>query len=397
MPGRVPLRICGVVPIYCHPQWRGGGLSLAATDLLTVQARRGNTVNVITPLFDGDHEFEPPAEHTFYGGRLNFMYNGAARRSRLKFGTTADGLAELLEPVLANTDVLHIHSFMSPCTDAAARMAHRAGVPYVIQDHGKLTPSVLSTRAPAKRLYLWMGGRNVLRRAACIVPSSEVVAQSIRESDPAIHCEACTNGLDDAQFQGPLPPRPMSEPYVLYLGWLDPRKNPDMLVRAFARIAADVAPWKLAFVGPDSYGMLSILTRTIAEHNLQERVMLPGMARGEAKLAWLRHAGMFVLPSAGEGLSLAMIEAAACGLPLLLSPGCNYPEAEHLGAGRTLPLEEAAWATTMREVILDDKVRTSMGANARKLFLRCHTLDAVGEQLEALMKRAAATRAQVRI
>ncbi len=355
-----------------------------------VQAKRGNKVTVISPLLDGDQVFPMPAQRSFFGGNLELLYSSKAASSRLKLGTNSAGLAEQLRPVLERTDIMHIHSFMSPWTDTAARLARRAGVPYVVQDHGKLTPAVLKNRSRAKQLYLWLGGSRVLRNAQCVVPSAEVVAKEIRQWDPKIICRSCTNGKEPGEFEGSPPPRLIAEPYVLFFGWLDPRKNPDLLIRAFASIADRVKPWKLALVGPDGgYGILDSLKQLIAKENMQDRILLPGMARGEARLAWLRNASVFVLPSEGEGLSLAMIEAAACGLPLLLSPGCNYPEAEQHNAGRTLQLTDEAWAAAMLDLLQDDAKRLQMGANARQLFLKLHTLDAVGEQLEQLLRLAA--------
>ena len=85
-----------------------------------------------------------------------------------------------------------------------------------------------------------------------------------------------------------------------------------------------------------------------------------------------------------------MLEAAACGVPLLLSEGCNYPEAAEQGAGRILELTDEAWADAMLALIQDERQRERVGANARALFLKSHTLEKIGEQLETLLQRAAA-------
>lgn len=381
-----PLRICGVVPVYCHPEWRGGGVARTATDLLSALARRGNQVTVISPLFDGNHRFDVPSQVTFYEGRLRFVYAPAAHPTR--FGTSSDNLAALLSPLLSQVDVVHIHSFMSPWTDVAASLARRRGVCYVIQDHGKLTPSISSNRAIPKRLYLALRGLGLLRSASRIVPSAENVAECLRRWDPQLKCESCTNGLDPAEFGGSVGDRPLASPYVLFLGWLDPRKNVDLLMRAFAKVARETEPWKLALVGPDSYSQSGSLLRLAEKLGINDRVVMPGMVRGDAKLAWLRHAGLFVLPSTGEGLSLAMIEALACGLPCLLSAGCNYPAIESAKAGQVLPITESAWSDGLRNWIQDSRAREQAGRQARKLFEDHHTIEKVGESLESLLYRA---------
>jgi glycosyltransferase involved in cell wall biosynthesis len=71
--------------------------------------------------------------------------------------------------------------------------------------------------------------------------------------------------------------------------------------------------------------MKQSLEKLIAQFNLQDRVVMPGPVRGEQKIVWLRNAGIFVLPSEGEGLSLSRLEAAACVLPMLLATASVTP------------------------------------------------------------------------
>lgn len=383
-----PLRICGIVPVYCHPEWRGSGVARTATDLLWALAQRGNRVTVLSPAFDHDHRFDDRHEASLLEGCFVARYCHEARPTR--FGTSRGRLRELLTPLLPQVDVVHIHSFMSPWTDTAARMALRAGVPYIIQDHGKLSPGVLRNRGLVKRLYLLLKGSRLLRSAARVVPSAPCVADAIHRWDPAIRAEACTNGLDPAEFEGSMPPRPIAEPYILFFGWLDPRKNPALIVRSFGRVAARMPQWKLAMVGPDSYGTAESLRELAAELGIPDRVVMPGMARGADKMAWLKNAGMFVLPSEGEGLSLAMLEAMACGLPCLLSEGCNYPEIEAAGAGRVLRLAEEDWSEAMHRYGACDSERLQAGSRARQLFMDRHVLSSVGAVLEQLLRRAIA-------
>src|SRR5690606_23947487 len=120
--------------------------------------------------------------------------------------------------------------------------------------------------------------------------------------------------------------------------------------------------------GPDEYGHLRQLESVIASLGLGHRVILPGLVRGEDKLRWLHHARAFVLPSSGEGLSVAMLEAMGCRLPCIISSGCNYPEMARREAGYVLPLEESSWAAAMEELISNDSKRQRMGARAREAF-----------------------------
>ena len=101
----------------------------------------------------------------------------------------------------------------------------------------------------------------------------EQVAQFLRSWDSTIRVEACTNGLDPAEFGEPAPPRPIPEPYLLSLAYLDPRKSPELLIRAYARVAQELGRWKLALVGPDTYGLGDSLRALVRELGLEGRVL----------------------------------------------------------------------------------------------------------------------------
>jgi glycosyltransferase involved in cell wall biosynthesis len=353
-------------------------------------ARRGNHVTAVSPLFDGVHRFPAPAETSFRDGRLKLVHVPEARNTR--FGASGHGLRRALEPLLPGADVLHLHAFLSPWADLACTLARRAGVPYVIQDHGKLTPSMVNNRRLAKTAYLKLRGLSLLRDAAFVVPSAPNLARAVERLDPRIRCEVCSNGFDPADFEGAPAEPPIEPPYVLYLGWLDPRKNLDLLLRAFAALGRLSRTWRLALVGPDAYGQQSSLRPLIDELGIADRVVMPGMKKGREKLAWLRHAGLFVLPSAGEGLSAAMIEALACGLPCLLSPGCNFPEIEDFGAGEVVETSPERWAEAMGKWLGDAPARAEAGRNARRLFQERHTLSVTGARMEHILRRAAMRR-----
>jgi glycosyltransferase involved in cell wall biosynthesis len=101
--------------------------------------------------------------------------------------------------------------------------------------------------------------------------------------------------------------------------------------------------------------------RTIAG----ERVIFTGFISGEERLQALSAADLFVLPAVGEGLSMAVLEALAAGLPVILSPGCNMPETEARGAGLIVNPDVDPLAEALTHVIGDDAGRDAMGRAAQ--------------------------------
>jgi len=348
-------------------------------------------VTVISPLLDGNESFTQPGDTAFEDGRYRLVYLPNARPTR--FGTSAVGLREALIPLLPDADLVDIHSFLSPITSTAAKCALATATPYVIHPHGKLTRNVLQHRGIAKRIYLALRGRRLLRRAAAVITSAPNVAADIREWYPSINAISCTNGIAADELIKPAGDPPIDHPYVLYLGWLDPRKNLDLLIRAFAAAIKDRPSWRLALVGPDNYDQTQTLRQVMQQCNVSDKVLMPGPAYGDDKLRWLHHAQMFAMPSSGEGLSLSMVEALGCGLPCLLSPGCNYPQIESSGAGRELPLDVDAWADAISALMDDDEQRQRSSTAALKLFHDHHELKIVGQTFESRLADILASKA----
>jgi len=111
-------------------------------------------------------------------------------------------------------------------------------------------------------------------------------------------------------------------------------------------------------------------------------VVFTGPLYGQAKLEALAGADVFVLPSFSEGFSIAVLEAAACRLPVLLTPQCNFPEL--VAAGGAVEVEPTAEGTLRGLRLLagmTDAQRMEMGANGRTLVEFHYTWDAIATKM----------------
>ncbi|HZW35566.1 MAG TPA: glycosyltransferase, partial [Candidatus Deferrimicrobiaceae bacterium] len=107
-----------------------------------------------------------------------------------------------------------------------------------------------------------------------------------------------------------------------------------------------------------------------------------GMVEGEEKIDLLARADLFCLPSAGEGFSMAILEALASGTAVLISPGCHFPEVEAAGAGRIAPPEPGAIAAALTDLLAQPDGLRPMGLAGRRFVARSYTWDAIAAQLE---------------
>jgi glycosyltransferase involved in cell wall biosynthesis len=160
---------------------------------------------------------------------------------------------------------------------------------------------------------------------------------------------------------------------ILFLGRLHKRKGVEVLVRAFE--GAKLKDTWLMLAGPDE-GMMTKLAGIAGK-----RVLFTGHLEGQTRLQALSGADVFVLPAVGEGLSMASLEALASGIPVILSPGCNLPQAEMQGAGLIVPPEIDPLAKAMTELVNDPALRANMSRNAQLWAREAFSWSGIAEQM----------------
>lgn len=242
------------------------------------------------------------------------------------------------------------------------------GLPFVFTPHGKLTPGMMATRPIARQACLRLLTLPALAHAAAIVTSSEREARAQSRRGLPVVSAAIPNGYARPP-QAPATParRPRGRPYVLYLGYIDPRKNEHSLILAFARSQARKTH-DLRFVGPDAYHHADALKRLCAAQGLTDCVQFDGPAYGDAKWAALRDAACICLPSKADEQPVVLAEAVGAELPAIYTPECNSDHITLAGAGIEVPCGDlAAWASAIDRVCLDAQAAAAMRQAARRL------------------------------
>ena len=126
--------------------------------------------------------------------------------------------------------------------------------------------------------------------------------------------------LDAARRRYELPPR-----FVLYVGTIEPRKNLPRLMQAFAAARAQGMPHELVCVGP--YGWSSRdLTGVVERLGIRRVVHFTGYVAGEDLPALYNLGEVFAFPSVYEGFGLPVVEAMACGTPVMTSNTSSLDE-----------------------------------------------------------------------
>ncbi|SDP38426.1 glycosyltransferase [Phyllobacterium sp. OV277] len=285
-----------------------------------------------------------------------------------------------LRAILTAGSFVHIHGVWETLLRTAATIALEKQIAYCVQPHGMLDEWSLKQKAFKKRLALRFGYRKMLDNAKFILALNADEARLLEPLNLASPHLIIPNGVFLEEFEN-LPssgffkerlPLVGNKRIILFLSRLHSKKGLDILVKAYAHIAGSYADVDLVVAGPDG-GARGALVSAVAQLNLNDRVHLIGALYGQDKLRALVDATCFCLPSRQEGFSIAILEALACGLPVVISDACHFPEvrAAHAGAVVTLAPEDVASGLS---AILDDTAMASeMGGNGQRLVYEQYT------------------------
>ena len=270
-----------------------------------------------------------------------------------------------------------VHGLWMYPTGVALAWHHRTGRPFVVNPHGMLDPWAVNHSYWKKRLVSLFHESSSLRKAACLRALCGSEAGSMRAYGLRNPICVIPNGIDlpaesvitPAPWEGSVAPGRQA---LLYLGRIHPKKGLSRLLRAWALLRkwrfVLMEDWDLIIAGWSQNGHEQELKNLARQLGVAASVCFPGPQFGRAKTAAYHHADAFVLPSLSEGLPMAVLEAWAHQLPVVMTPQCHLPEGFEAGAALCAEPETASIVQTLEALFsMDHAARARMGRRGRQL------------------------------
>lgn len=371
------MRILKTTATYA-PFLEFGGPPVKVRALAAGLARRGHAVTVVTT--DWGLERHGGGERSPYGARrTDGGVEAIYLRARLRYRTAAwtPALGAFCRERLREFDVVHIYGLYDLLGPGVAEACRAARLPYVLEPIGMFVP--LMRNLWLKRAYHALLGKNMIRGAHAVVATSEQEAGELLAGGVARERVVLRrNGVEKPEE---FPPRggfrakmgiPRPAQVILFLGRLSSKKSPDLLLRAYARLAAGGAEDRphLVFAGPDEDNWMKRLGKEARLLGISECVHFAGPLYDQEKWAAYRDADVFVLPSRNENFGNTAAEAVASGTPVVVTNTCGVAELLAAGAGLVVAHEEAAVAEALGKVLQDAALRERMRAAGSVLLAR---------------------------
>lgn len=380
------MKILYVIP-YFSPKYGGTVQSIAL--LSQEMARRGHEVTIAT----SDLEYDPAFARDVKQKSVTVIPFPVVAHLGLFIYTPS--MRGWLMKKIGEYDIVHLHEFRSYQNALASRAAVANGIPVVLQAHGSVIPRFDKKRL--QQLFDIVWGNRILNRVSAVIALCETEANQYREMGiPGVKIEVIPNGLDLSQFSD-LPKKdtfrskykiPAEEKIVLFLGRLHKIKGIDVLIDAYAELVREHSAVTFVIAGPDD-NYASELHQQIQRRNFGEKEPLfTGPLYGQDKLAAYVDADVYVLPSRYETFPFTVLEAWACGTPVIVSSGCLISDiigrAGYISECNPTDLKKA-----IVKIINDDDERDRIGEIGRAIVHSELRYSSVIESVESLYNHLA--------
>jgi glycosyltransferase involved in cell wall biosynthesis len=312
-------------------------------------------------------------------------------------------LVPWLESNRRNYDVVIVNGLWQYNSFGAWRALRKSGPPYYVFPHGMLDPWFKRTY-PLKHLKKWLywpwAEYRVLRDARAVLFTCQDERDLARRSFWLYRCNERVVNLGTAPPAGDPDqqraifydqfPQLRGKALVLFLGRIHVKKGCDHLIKAFHRVLLDQRipeairkDLHLVLAGPDQTGWSSVLKILSRDLDLTRRITWTGMLTGDLKWGAFRAANVFILPSHQENFGIAVVEALACELPVVISDKVNiWREIEADGAGFVGTDDEMGTATALsRWCLLPPSEIQAMKGRARSCFRKRFDIRAAARSL----------------
>jgi len=394
------MKLLCVVPSY-WPAFQFGGPIYSVHNLNKALVNKGVNVTVYTTNVGLDDGNVPINEEVNVDGVKVFYFKFIRFFEFL--GTTgwqfSPQMTKKLRENLKNFDIVYLNAIWNYPIGVASYYCRKYSKPYILSPRGSLYPSTFIKKTWKKRLYYNLIARNILQGAKAIHYTTEDEAkqchQFLRLNNRAI---IIPNGLDLSEFND-LPnyeslrkkfPNLQNKKVILFLSRINWIKGMDILIEGFAKLKKEREDVHLLIVGKDDGdNYIEKVKSCVKKYNLENFITFAGALTGINKLIAYCGSDIFILPSYSENFGMVVIEAIACGLPVIISDKVGIAnEIRENNAGIIIGTTADDVYRGLKTALESQKVIDIMKKNAKKMVYELYDINRVADRMIEFFKES---------
>ncbi len=355
-------------------------------------AKRGHQVTLFTTNADGNGVIDVPLGIPIdQDGVETYFYE-------TQLGKLSFPMANALKRMIPQSDIVFIHSLYQFTSTIAAYYCRKNKVPYVLRPHGTLDPFLVYRRLWfLKLIYINLFEVRNFSGAAVVQYSSVMEEEMTQQfiSGPirsivipeGINLEGFVNLPLRGSFRT-LYPEMAGKTLILYLGRFDQKKGIDLLVESFSMVAHHRADVHLLLVGGGNSNYVEQITGMLQDRGMNHRSTYLGMVSDREKIKILADANIFVLPSRGENFGISVVEAMACGLPVIISDKVGiWQDIADAKAGMVTKCDSREIASAIETLLDNPTLMRTLGENGKQLVETHFSQERMAERMEKVFNR----------
>jgi glycosyltransferase involved in cell wall biosynthesis len=286
-------------------------------------------------------------------------------------------MGHALDQRIDEFDIAHLHSVFLWPTSAAASVARRARVPYIVAPRGMLVRDLIrrkSTLAKTAAIHVTSENEAIdlaalgLRHKRTFTIPNGVELPCASDNFPI--AEVCVSEF-------------LSAPFLLFLGRVNWKKGLDRLIPAMA----DVRGATLLIVGNDEEAYQPVLQALAERVGVAERTRFIGPLHGPEKWQFLKQAAMLVLPSYSENFGNVVLEAMMASCPVIVTPQVGLSNVVRtVGAGLVVDGEPAELSRAINFLLQAPEQRRKMGEAGQRTAREKFSWDAIAADMEQVYR-----------
>lgn len=358
---------------FFKPSWEAGGVTRVVYEISKSLVNEGNEVTVYTT--DGfksrlkiikNKVVDVDGINTYY---FRNLFNYLSKNNI----TIPYYLPFIAVKEIKNFDIIHIHEHRTLLAVVVSYYAKKYNIPYIVQAHGSVLP--FFQKQELKKVFDIIFGNSMLHDASKVIALTKTEAEQYKKMGvDGDKIEIVPNGIDLSKYRN-LPDKGIfrkkygiqhNEKMVLYLGRIHRIKGVDLLVEAFSELVNKMEGVKLVIAGPDD-GFLPTLKAKIEELNIGDRIVFIGPLYGRDKLEAYIDADVYVLPSVYETFPVTVLEACACGVPVIITDRCGIADFIDGKVGYVVKYDKYILQDTIFKVFYDEKLIRKFGVMGRDM------------------------------